>query len=87
MTEKAQPVDVICVCTTEGEIRPLRLRVAEAGQTLRVDIDQILRIDKNAHFGSESITFQCSAMVFRHRLNFCLKYCVRSARWFVTSFI
>lgn len=81
MDGKAQPVDVICVCTTEGDIRPLRLRLSESGQSLRVDIDQILQVDNNLRFGAETITFVCGATVFQHRIKFSLKYCVQSRRW------
>ena len=84
MEERAQPVDVICVCTAEGEIRPLRFRLTDGGQALRVDIDQILQVNRDVHFGSESITFQCGAVLFRQRLSFSLKYCVRAGKWFLS---
>ena len=40
------PVDVISVCSAEGEIRPLRLRMEdESRQMLRINIDEIVYIE------------------------------------------
>ena len=39
------PVDVISVCSAEGEIRPLRLRLEnEIKELQRVDIEEIIRV-------------------------------------------
>ena len=41
MEQKICPVDVICVCSADGDIRPLRFRMEnEAHQLIRVDIDE-----------------------------------------------
>ena len=38
-----RPVDVISMCSADGEIRPLRLRMEdEEHQLLRIDIDEIV---------------------------------------------
>jgi hypothetical protein len=79
-------VDVICICNADGEIRPLRLRLAdERTGWVRVDIDQILRIDRDQRFGSESITFLCGAQIHDRRRIFCIKYAVRSHVWSILS--
>ena len=82
MEDHSQPVDVICVCNADGELRPLRLRLENGDkQTLRVDIEQILQVDKNMCFGAESISFLCEATVFRRRHRFYMKYSIRSHTW------
>lgn len=82
MDRAPQKVDVICVCNADGQIRPLRLRLEEDGLGwIRVDIDQILHIDQDHRFGSESITFLCGGQVNDRRRLFCIKYAVRSHVW------
>ena len=86
MERGAQSVDVICICNADGEIRPLRLRLAdERTGWVRVDIDQILRIDRDVRFGSESITFLCGGQVNDRRRLFSIKYAVRSHVWSLLS--
>ena len=42
------PVDVICICSADGDIRPLRFRMEdEKKQLLRVDIDEIISSNKS----------------------------------------
>ena len=75
-------LDVICVCNADGEIRPLRLRLEDDAEGwIRVDIDQILRVDRDRRFGSESITFLCGGQVRDRRRLFQIKYAVRSHIW------
>ena len=86
MKKWERSVDVICVCTTEGDIRPLRLRLKDgADGWIRVDIDQILRVDQDRRFGSESITFLCGGQVRDCRRFFEIKYAVRSHVWSILS--
>ena len=50
MEQLNSPVDVISVCSANGEIRPLRLRLeAEDHRLLRVDIDEIIS-NKNIQY-------------------------------------
>ena len=77
-----QPVDVISVCTADGEIRPLRLRMEdEQHQLLRIDIDEIISIKPIQYVGIEAFVFLCRATVETSRWLFELKYTVRTHTW------
>ena len=77
-----KPVDVISVCTADGEIRPLRLRVADEQQFLmRVEIDEILDIKRIEHVGVESSIFICRGNLWGRSRVFQLKYTYRSHCW------
>ena len=77
-----KPVDVISVCTAEGEIRPLRLRLEDEQQFMqRVDIDEILDIKRIEHVGVESSVFICRGNIWGRLRIFELKYTYRSHCW------
>ena len=77
-----QPVDVISVCTADGEIRPLRLRMEdEQHQLLRVDIEEIVSMKPVQYVGIEAQIFLCKACVKGREWLFELKYTIRSHNW------
>jgi len=77
-----QPVDVISVCSADGEIRPLRLRMEdEQHQLLRIDIDEIISIRTVQFVGIEAQIFLCKAKVGRAQWLFELKYTIRTHSW------
>ena len=77
-----RPVDVISVCTAEGEIRPLRLQLTdEENQLLRVNIEEILRTSEVTFVGAEAKLFLCRATVWDRKWLFELKYSIRSHCW------
>lgn len=76
------PVDVICVCSADGNIRPLRFRMEDAEhQLLRVDIDEVISSRKIQYVGIEAQVFLCRATVGERRWFFELKYTIRSHSW------
>ena len=76
------PVDVISVCSANGDIRPLRLRMeSEDHQLLRVDIDEIVSSKMIQYVGIEAIVFLCRATVEQKKWLFELKYTVRTHNW------
>ena len=82
MQQKMCPVDVISVCSANGDIRPLRLRMEdEAHQLLRVDIDEVISSRKIQYVGIEAHIFLCRATVGQKRWLFELKYTIRSHCW------
>ena len=82
MPERNTPIDVICVCSASGEIRPLRFRMEdEEHQLLRVDIDQVISSRRIQYVGIEAQIFLCRAMVSGVQWLFELKYTVRSHSW------
>jgi hypothetical protein len=75
-------VDVISVCSAEGEILPLRLQmIDEVGQLLRIHIQQAQLMERIDHVGVEAVVFQCRAKVYERDIRFRLKYTYRSHRW------
>ena len=76
------PVDVISMCSANGDIRPLRLRMeSEDHQLLRVDIDEVISSKKIQYVGIEAWVFLCRATVREKRWLFELKYTIRSHSW------
>ena len=75
-------VDVISVCSADGEIRPLRLRMEdEEHQLLRIDIEEIVNMKPIQYAGIEAQIFLCKATVRGKAWMFELKYMIRSHNW------
>ena len=76
------PVDVISMCSADGNIRPLRLRMEDAGrQMVRVDIDEVISMKPVQFVGIEAQVFLCRATVFGKQWLFELKYTIRTHNW------
>lgn len=82
MGQELCPADVISVCSANGEIRPLRMRIEDKEhQLLRIDIDEVISCKAVQYVGIEAYIFLCRATVQGCRWLFELKYTVRSHRW------
>ena len=76
------PVDVISMCSANGDIRPLRLRMeSEDHQLMRVDIDEVVSMKLVQYVGIEAHIFLCRATVRGKRWLFELKYTIRTHSW------
>ena len=76
------PVDVISVCSANGDIRPLRLRIeTKDHRLLRIDIDEIVSSKAIQYVGIEAQIFLCRATVEAKEWLFELKYTIRSHSW------
>ena len=76
------PVDVISVCSADGSIRPLRLRMEdEEHQLLRIDIEEVISVREVQYVGIEAHVFLCRATVKGKEWLFELKYTIRSHSW------
>ena len=76
------PVDVISMCSANGDIRPLRFRMEdEQHQLLRVDIDEVVSCRPIQFVGIEAQIFLCRAMVKGRETLFELRYTIRSHSW------
>ena len=76
------PVDVISMCSANGDILPLRLRMEdEAHQLLRIDIEEVVSSKKIQYVGIEAHVFLCRAHVKGKQWLFELKYTIRSHSW------
>jgi len=84
MEERMQPVDVISVCSADGEIRPLRLRMEdERRQLQRIDIDEIVSVKQVPYVGVESYIFLCKARQGSRCQLLELKYRIRTHTWWI----
>ena len=81
MDRSMYPVDVICVCNADGEIRPLRLRLRQAEEDTVMDILDVLRITQISHVGVEASVYLCRANTRGRTILFELKYTFRSHQW------
>ena len=82
MEQQIYPVDVISICSADGQIRPLRLRMEdEERKLLRVDIDEVISVKQIQYVGIEAFVFLCRAMVRETQWLFELKYTVRTHSW------
>ena len=80
--ERNKPVDVISMCSADGSIRPLRLRLEdEAHQLLRIDIDEVISSKEIQYVGIEAQIFLCRAWVQQREWVFELKYTIRTHSW------
>lgn len=82
MEERTRPVEVISLCSAEGEIRPLRLQVEdEEKHLLRVDIENVVSINEISHIGIEAHVFLCWARIYGRRRLLELRYTFRTHSW------
>lgn len=82
MEQKISPVDVISICSADGQIRPLRLRMEdEAHQLMRVDIDEVISVKPIQYVGIEAYIYLCRASVRGCRWLFELRYTIRTHTW------
>lgn len=78
------PVDVISMCSADGEIRPLRLRMEdEEHQSLRINIDEVVSVKSVTYVGIEAQIFLCRATVWGREWLFELKYTFRNHTWWM----
>ena len=82
MEQKICPVDVISVCSADGDIRPLRFRMEDENHQLcRIDIDEVVSCKEIQYVGIEAQVFLCRATVGQRQKLFELKYTIRSHTW------
>ncbi len=76
------PVDVIAMCSANGDIRPLRFRMEDREhRLLRINIDEVISEKKVQYVGIEAKIFLCRATVHGKKRLFELKYTIRSHSW------
>ncbi len=77
-----KPVDVISVCSADGEIRPLRLQMEDENHgLLRIDISEIVNMRPVQYVGIEAQLFLCKATVKGKEWMFELRYTIRTHTW------
>lgn len=82
MEQLVCPVDVISVCSADGEIVPLRFQlVGQDRELIRANIEKAVKIKEIPYVGVEAYIYLCSARVAGRVMQFELKYTIRSHTW------
>lgn len=82
MEQTVCPVDVISVCSANGEIRPLRLQLEDSQrQRIRLDIVEVVGVKEIPYAGVEAHVFLCKARGEGREITVELKYTFRSHTW------
>ena len=77
-----RPVDVISVCSANGDIAPLRLRLEdEQQQMVRIVVEEIVDRKEIPYTGAEATVYLCRATVHGRPWLFELKYSFRAHTW------
>ena len=84
MQQVLQPVDVIAVHSSDGQMRPIRLRVENEEQgRIRMDIEEVIKTTEISYVGAEATVFVCRAKVGKRSVILELKYRLRSHSWYL----
>lgn len=84
MVPRAHPVNVICVCSATGEIRPLRLQMEdEERQLLRINVEEVVSVQEITHVGAEATVFVCRVTLWEKTRLIQLRYTIRTHTWSV----
>lgn len=77
-------VDMISLCSADGQVCPLRFRVKDAsGELIRVDVDEVVSCKETPYVGVEAYTYVCRATAGQRQLLVELKYYIRQHTWYV----
>ncbi|MBO7251592.1 MAG: hypothetical protein J6V25_03080 [Oscillospiraceae bacterium] len=76
-----RPVDVISLTTTEGELKPLRLRLEEHEQYVRINIRDVVNVKEIPYVGVEAKIFTCRAEIYGRDCMIELKYSIPNHNW------
>lgn len=76
------PIDMICVCGSDGDIRPLRFRFPGSDRELKTAaITQVISSKSIQYVGIEGIDFLCMAKIGAQESTCILRYLLRSHSW------
>ena len=76
------PIDMICICESAGDIKPLRFRFIGTDQVLQTAaVTQILSSKSVQFVGIEGIDFLCIVKIGTQESVCVLRYLLRSHSW------
>lgn len=86
MEQNMWPVDVICLSSADGNIRPLRIRAMEGfEETVIGNVCEILSTRESRTLGAEYRAFLCRIRSARAVIVLELKYFVGSHCWYLSQ--
>lgn len=78
----SQQVDMICVCGSDGALRPLRFRFEDELRELQVvDIAEVVSCREITHIGVEAMIFVCRTFDGAREHMVEIKYTLRTHQW------
>ncbi len=82
MSGGEQQVEMICVCGSDGTLRPLRFRYEDEQHCLQVvNIAEVVSCKEICYVGIEAFLYVCRAYEAQQEHLFEVKYTVRSHKW------
>lgn len=82
MEQNICPVDVICMCSADGDIRPLRFRITDEDHCVRsINIDKVISTRSVQYVGIEATIFLCQVTIEQQKLVLELRYTIRTHSW------
>lgn len=76
------PIEMICVCSSDGSITPLRFRLEDERKCLQtVAVTRVISCKPIEYVGIESIEYLCMAKIGGHERLYALRYSLRTHRW------
>lgn len=86
MQQTTYPADVISLCSSDGEIRPLRIRSMDGKcELLRGNVCEIVRVQETKRYGAETKTFLCWVQTAERKVLLELRFFYRSHSWSITQ--
>lgn len=80
------PVDVICLSSADGSIKPLRIRAADGLEhTMVGNVSEILATREIHQLGAENFTFLCRIHTQAATTVWEVKYYKRTHSWFISK--
>lgn len=82
------PVEMISVCSREGDLRPIRFRLTpEEGDPVTVRLRGIDLVQAVRYVGQEAVRYLCRGELEGRERRFELRYDLRSHRWVLHRFL
>lgn len=76
------PIQTIAICSTIGELKPLRFRYENEEHVIQtVDVNEVLSIKESNLAGINSLLYTCKAILDKRECLFILKYNVMTHTW------
>lgn len=81
-----QPIDMICVCASDGSLTPLRFRIFPKDQLAQTAaVTQVISCKPMRYIGIECVEYLCIAKLGEQEKPFTLRFDVRSHSWFLVE--
>lgn len=78
----AKPIEVVSYTDDKGDIRPLRFRIQNEDQTIKViKIDKVITKETEKLAGNYMLVFKCQSLIDNIQRLFEIKYELQTCKW------